>query len=219
MATIQEYASLINATNLRGVKTSNVGNWRKEEIFNENNKSKTGFHGDVYVNDETKEAVIVYEGSSIDFGKKDSKERQDFLSDWQKNDTALVNKEVVPQIEKAVELYNAVAGSGEYKGYAITTTGHSLGGALAYAVSSETGCHAESYNNPSVIGAKYKLGEVEKTISLAENAKEHLTAGDAVSETGQHGKNVDYLKTEYTDRIMLLEEMKKIAPTGKRFVP
>jgi len=102
-----------------------------------NNFPINGVRGEVYEND-SGDVVIAYRGTNIS-------------GDVMENlPTEL--KQVLEQAENAMELYTAVCK--EFKKSKISMTGHSLGGALAYIISTVSGCYTVTFNSPGVVDNK-----------------------------------------------------------------
>ena len=97
--------------------------WRAHEASED---SKSGYYGVIYVNEKTKQVVLVHRGTTLkleDSIKKDSPLKTDIKG--------ILHDEIVPQQIKAYELTREAVLFCRANGYELSITGHSLGAWLA----------------------------------------------------------------------------------------
>jgi uncharacterized protein YjdB len=121
--------------------TALAGNWRLLTGFNQNDLS--GYYGAAFLDADSGEIVIASRGTEPEKGFTD------YMEDVLFGGLGILGK----QFESCNKFYELVAH--QYPEVAITTTGHSLGGALATYLAQRYGLKARVFNAPSATYANY----------------------------------------------------------------
>lgn len=168
-------------------------NWKEAEAIK---NTETGFYGEVFINEETKELIIGYCGTND-------------MEDATTDDLDMMLKSVPDQYDDALNLYKKYADDPEYSDYKISITGHSLGASLAELVAATDGV-SNGENPPTAVtfnafgtheiiennknNDKYNFVEQNSL----DNAKvyNYITEGDLVSCTSKHVGQTMYVENK-----------------------
>ncbi|MBQ3229660.1 MAG: leucine-rich repeat protein [Clostridia bacterium] len=111
----------------------------------------TGFYAVAFKNDNN-EIVIAFRGSVPP--EKCKEEPEDAINDWFRNDFPMeLFNNIGTQFDDAIKTYNDIILY--HNPSAVTTTGHSLGGAWGDVVSAYSGCRGVTFNSISVLDTIY----------------------------------------------------------------
>jgi uncharacterized protein YjdB len=168
--------------------TALAGNWRLLTGFNQNDLS--GYYGAAFLDADSGEIVIASRGTEPEKGFTDNKE--DILF----GGFGILGK----QFESCNKFYELVIH--QYPEAAITTTGHSLGGALASYLAQRYGLKARVFNAPSSTYATYT-----NNISSVSAAFHGINSWDIIDYTNEYclignsgiGDNFTYGSGQFAD--------------------
>lgn len=168
-------------------------NWKEAESIK---NTETGFYGEVFVNEETKELIIGYCGTND-------------MEDATTDDLDMMLKAVPDQYNDALNLYKKYADDPQYADYKISITGHSLGASLAELVAATDGV-SNSENPPTAVTfnafGTYEIIENNKDSeeynfveqNTLDDAKvyNYITEGDLVCCTTKHVGQTMYVENQ-----------------------
>lgn len=104
-------------------KSEAYGDHSGLKMVEEKKDSKSGFHGEVYKDEDNKRLIISYQCTNN-------------VEDWTSDDLDMALGDLPDQYKHAQKFYDKYANNPKYKDYEIVVTGYSLGGSLAQLVGS-----------------------------------------------------------------------------------